>query len=399
MLLRRLIKGKDTASTFWQKIGYIKLSRPKGKLIWLHAASVGESMIAITLIKSLKKRYPEHNFLVTTCTLAALQTLRKSLSSNTIIQSVPIDQLLIVKLFLHHWQPDLGIFIESEIWPCLITESAKQCNLILVNARLSDKSFKTWFKIHRLFGVIINKFKLVIVQSEADLYKYQQLGCIKPINLGNIKFSNNDLPINQDQRAQLHKILQDKKVFIAASTHKEDEDIILPIIKNLQQENINYYPIIILRHPDRKEEVEKQCQILGLKYSFRASNKTPSLDEDLYIVDTFGELGLFYSLSEIVFVGGSFQRGGHNLLEPANFENVILLGPDMTNFQNITDEMVEKKAAIQVSNATELYNQIKYFCSKSDENTHLLYKKNALHFVRERQHILERYIQQIETFI
>ena len=399
LLFVRIIKAKDNWISFKQRLGFACKKRLAGKLLWIHAASVGESMVAITLIRALAALYPKYNFLVTTGTLSSAQILEKSLPQNASHQFTPIDNFLVVRKFLNHWKPDLGIFIESELWPCLITQAASKCNMILVNARLSDKSYKRWKRNQWLFKLIIDNFKKVIVQSKSDLYKYQQLGCSDPINLGNLKFANKELEIDQQALLSLKNLFGNKKIFVAASTHKEDEDVTLQVITEFKQTNIDYFPIIVLRHPERRDELAAQCNKLGLKFSIRSNQTLPSLDDDLFIVDSFGELGLFYSLAFIVFVGGSFKRGGHNLVEPAYFDNIILLGPDMSNFQNITDEMIYKQAAFQVQTGNELAVKIKFFLNTNNTKEGAKYKKNALEFVSDRKKTLSNYLKEIGRFL
>jgi 3-deoxy-D-manno-octulosonic-acid transferase len=398
LLFVRIIKAKDNWISFKQRLGFACKQRLAGKLLWIHAASVGESMVAITLIRALSTLYPKYNFLVTTGTLSSAQILEKSLPQNASHQFTPIDNFLVVRKFLNHWKPDLGIFIESELWPCLITQAASKCNMILVNARLSDKSYKRWKSNQWLFKLIIDNFKKVIVQSKSDLYKYQQLGCSDPINLGNLKFANKELEIDQQTFLSLKNLFGNKKIFVAASTHKEDEDVTLQVITEFKQTKIDYFPIIVLRHPERRDELAAQCNKLGLKFSIRSSQTLPSLDDDLFIVDSFGELGLFYSLAFIVFVGGSFKRGGHNLVEPAYFDNIILLGPDMSNFQNIADEMIEKQAAFQVQTGNELAVKIKFFLDTNNTKESAKYRKNALEFVSDRKKTLSNYLKEIGRF-
>jgi 3-deoxy-D-manno-octulosonic-acid transferase len=399
LIFIRIARGKDTLLSFKQRLGFACQIRPSGKILWIHAASVGESMIAVTLIRALSLLHPKYNFLVTTGTLSSAQMLEKNLPKNAVHQFTPLDNLLVVRKFLEFWKPDLGIFIESELWPCLVTEAASKFNLILVNARLSDKSYKRWQSNKGLFKVIIDNFKKVIVQSKSDLYKYQQLDCIDPINLGNLKFANKELEVEHPMLQSLEKLFANKKIFVASSTHKEDEDVMLKMIADFKESKTDYFPIIILRHPDRREEVAAHCRKLGLNFSMRSSRQLPSLDDDLFIVDTLGELGLFYSLAFIVFVGGSFAQGGHNLLEPAYFNNIILVGPDMSNHQDIADEMIKNQAAIQISSTEELELKIKFFLDSDNVDQGEKYRKNALTYVKERKEMLTNYLQEIDKFL
>ena len=398
-LIVRVLKQKDNTKSIIQRLCICPALRPKGKLIWIHAASVGESMIAITLVKALKKIHKKTNFLVTTGTLSSAQILEKWLPKGVQHQYTPLDNIIIVRKFLSHWNADLGIFIESEFWPCLISESAKRFDLLLVNARLSNKSYNRWIAQKRIFQSLVNKFKTVVVQSKDDLDKYRKLGYNKAKNLGNLKFANKELEVDKRKLDALYKALGNKKIFVASSTHKEDEEATLNVIQQLKQAKINYYPIIILRHPERRNEIKNQCIKLNLKFSIRSDNATPSINDDLYIVDSFGELGLFYSLASIVFVGGSFKRGGHNLLEPSYFDNVIILGPDMSNFQNIADDMISQEAATQVQNSSELANKIRFFLDSKRHKDVAKLSTNARNFVDNRIKVLDNYISEIDKFI
>jgi 3-deoxy-D-manno-octulosonic-acid transferase len=289
--------------------------------------------------------------------------------------------------------------MESELWPCLITEASKNTTLVLANARLSDKSYERWLNKKWLLKTITDKFRVILVQSKLDLYKYQQLGCNNLLQLDNLKFANRKLDYDQQQAQELSEVFAGKKLFVAASTHREDEEIILPAIKALKKEQLNYYPIIVLRHPERQNEISMQCKKMNLKYSFRSSTHCPSLEDDLYIVDTFNELGLFYNLAFMVFVGGSFKQGGHNLVEPSCFDNVILLGPDMSNYQDITDIMIDKKAAVQIQTKDQLIKQIKFFLDQKNINQTSIYRQNALKYASGNKDIIDQYLKEIKKIL
>jgi 3-deoxy-D-manno-octulosonic-acid transferase len=404
LLLVRLLKDKENFVSFKSRFGIYKTKPKSSQLIWIHAASVGESMIAINLVNELKKIYQEVEFLVTTGTLSSANIVNKWLPAGVYHEFTPIDNFFIVRRFYKYWQPKLGIFIESDIWPTLVSSSAKKCKLLLLNARLSDKSFNKWQKFPKIFQLLTNFFSYITVQSKIDLKKYHSLGCNNVENLGNIKFANKKLQVNEEELAPFKKIFSGKKVFVASSTHKMDESILLDIISQFKEEKINkIYPIIILRHPERVNEITLFCKKIGLKYSLRSSKiKHNILEDDLYIVDSFGELGLFYSISDISFIGGSFEignrLGGHNLLEPAYFDNVIIVGPNMTNFQNITNEMISDKACVQVSNTEELKNQILFFLDEKNINISKEYINNARKYVENREKIFVNYLKQICRF-
>ncbi len=399
ILIIRVCKKKDDLHSVVERLSSNMKRRLGGKLIWVHVASVGESVVAITLVNALNKLKLKYNFLITTGTLSSANILKKCLPKNASQQFVPLDNYFVIRKFINHWKPDLGIFIESELWPCLITESAKHFKLILLNARLSDKSYARWKKRKKIFQFIVSHFKKVIVQSKVDLKKYQNLGYSEAINLENLKFTNKELKVDNNKLKSLKKVLANKKIFVAGSTHYEDEEVTLQMIKFFKKKNIEYYPIIILRHPKRRTEVARQCEKMDLSFSLRSATAIPSLNDDLYIVDSFGELGLFYSLSHITFIGGSFKHGGHNLVEPAYFKNVIIFGPDMSNFQNIADDMISNQVAMQIKNGKQLIQQVEFLLNDINDKEVLKYSENAVRFVKNREKILKNYIEQIKKFL
>ncbi|OZG31513.1 lipid IV(A) 3-deoxy-D-manno-octulosonic acid transferase [Rickettsia endosymbiont of Culicoides newsteadi] len=375
-------------------------------LVWIHAASVGESMIALTLVENindlwLKRTMPKTTlkFLVTSGTKSSAKILQQKLPVNAVHQLIPIDNIIFVKKFFRNWQPTLGIFVESELWPCLISEGKKHCKLLLLNARISDKSFASWKKISSFFREITSNFSEIIVQSNIDYEKFMQLGMSNINNLGNIKFANKKLPVNEQELTILAQYMSAKRIIVFASTHLEDETVLLNIIKPIKQRYPNCYFILIPRHPERKNDIGKACTQLNLTYSIKSEQNIPILTDDLYIVDKFGELGLFFSISYISFVGGSFKQGGHNVLEPAYFANYIIFGPDMSNFANIANEMLANKAATQIQNESDLLNKMEYLLSETGIEEAKIYQTNALEFVNKNQQILGNYLAIIEKYL
>lgn len=397
VMLIRIFLRKEKISSMKQRFVISSKKRPTGTLIWLHAASVGESMVALTLIKALNKSYHGVSFLLTSGTLSSASIIKKWQPDNCIHQYTPIDNPLIVKIFLNKWKPDLSIFIESELWPSLIQQASKLCKVILVNARLSDKSYFKWQKIRNIFGDIVNHFSIVLAQSSFDADKFRKLGIApeKVLDLGNLKFSNEELKVNKHNLQELKAFAGERKVFVAASTHAEDEDIVIAAIKKLYRAKIKFFPVIVLRHPERREEIASLCKYYNLQYSFRSQKKVPDKKDQIYIIDSFGELGTFYSLADIAFVGGSFKRGGHNLVEPAYFDCPIIIGPDMTNFYEIATEMLEAKAAIQVQDQKELEEKIVFLFGDDGRILSKNLRKNALEYVKDRQEIIDQYVNEI----
>lgn len=402
ILILKIIRGKEDIKRIGERFAISKFPRQNNrKLIWIHAASIGESTIALTLIENINN-IPQMplQFLVTSTTRSSAKILQQKLPANAIHQFIPIDNIIFVRKFFHKWQPHLGIFIESELWPCLINEGSKYCKLLLLNARISDKSFKKWKKFSSFFRTIVTKFSQIIVQSDKDLQKYAELGVTNNvINLGNIKFANKPLDVNKTELAVLSKHFANKRIIVSASTHLEDEQVVLKVIKPIKLLFTDCYFILIPRHPERKDDIGRMCSQLGLNYSMKSSNNLPILTDDLYIVDKFGELGLFFSLAYISFIGGSFKQGGHNILEPGYFSNYIIFGPDMSKNTNLANNMLNSHAATQIKNEEDLLNKIKYLLSEIGNSEVKIYKDNALNFVNKNQQILNGYLTIIKGYL
>lgn len=399
IILIRLLIGKEDIKRIKERFAIGKHRQDNSFLIWIHAASVGESMVALTLIHNISKHYPEIRFLVTSWTQASAKILSTNLPKIATHQLLPIDNIIFTKKFLKNWQPDLGIFIESELWPCIINEAAKQCELLLINARISDKSFKSWKKRKSFFQLILKNFSKIIVQSERDLQKFQELGISHAINLGNIKFANEKLYVNQKELVKLSSHLKDKRVIAFASTHTEDEEVILPIIKSLKEQFLDCYIILIPRHPERVKSILDNCKAQNLLSTAKSQSDLPNLRDDLYIVDRFGEMGVFFSIALISFIGGSFKQGGHNILEAANFSNCVIFGPDMSKNTDIAKGILQNKAAIQIKNGEDLLNTLKSLLNPDNSRELKNYQENSLKFVEKNQKILDEYLQVITEFL
>ncbi|XVN42333.1 MAG: lipid IV(A) 3-deoxy-D-manno-octulosonic acid transferase [Candidatus Rickettsia vulgarisii] len=402
ILILRTIKGKEDIKRIGERFAISKFPmQNNNNLIWIHAASVGESAIALNLVENINNFSSiSLQFLVTSTTRSSAKILQQKLPKNAIHQFIPIDNIIFVRKFFHKWQPHLGIFIESELWPCLISEGSKHCKLLLLNAIISDKSFKRWQKFNSFFKEIVINFNQIIVQSNKDFQKYTGLGVTNNvINLGNIKFANKPLAVNKDELAVLSQHFTNKKIIVFASTHLEDEQVVLKVIKPIKSLFPDCYFILIPRHPERKDDIVKMCNQLGLNYSIKSNNNLPILTDDLYIVDKFGELGLFFSLAYISFIGGSFKQGGHNILEPGYFSNYIIFGPDMNKNTNLANDMLNSHAATQIKNEEDLLNKIKYLLSEKGSTEVKIYQDNALKFVSKNQQILNNYLAIIEKYI
>ncbi len=408
LLIGRVINGKEDIKRIGERFAISKAYNNKdGTLVWLHAASLGESLIAITLVENINNLWltgeipsPFLRFLVTSGTNSSARLLQQKLPKNAIHQFVPIDNIMFVKKFFSNWRPSLGIFIESELWPVLISQGSNYCSLLLLNARLSDSSFGAWKKLNYFFKLIVNKFSHIVVQSQTDLQKFIQLGVTENItNLGNIKFANKQLPVDKSELGILSNHIGNKKIIVFASTHLEDEQRLLNIIKPLKERYPDCYIMLIPRHPERKNEIGKMCNNLRITYNLKSEHPIPIMTDDLYIIDTFGELGLFFSLAYITFIGGSFKHGGHNIVEPAYFSNYIIFGPDMSNFVDMANSMIHHKAATQIHSEDELLNKLYYLLSEEGSKEVNIYRTNVLKFVNKNQQIVQDYLTIIKQYL
>jgi len=397
-LFKRKINGKEDLVRFKERLGFAALPRPKGQLIWIHAASVGEAVSVLPLVEKLSATYQSVNFLITTGTVTSAELVEKRLPARTIHQFVPVDRLPYVRRFLKHWQPDLAIWVESELWPNLIVESASRCRLILLNGRMSEKSYRKWKKYSGFIKQLLEKFSLCLAQSEEDGKRLAALGASNVKCLGNIKYDSPPLPADATKINEMSAMIGSRPVWVAASTHKGEEAAIGWVHKQLKATHSSLLTIIIPRHATRGDELVSELKADGLEISQRSKDEKVFDETDIYLADTMGELGIFYRLTEIVFIGGSLvPHGGQNPLEPARLECAIITGLNTFNFIAIQREFEEKKSIITVSNQEELAEKVATLLENKEQTQELI--TNALELVREKSDILDKTIEDINPYI
>ncbi len=361
--LYRKTKGLEDHARVGERLGIPSVARPNGKLIWLHAASIGESLLALSLIERFSIKYPELNFLLTTNTVTSGRLLSSKVPNNVTHQYLPYDFLAGVNRFLKHWKPSVVLVIESEFWPALITEvNRRKIPLLSINGRMTQKSFHRWKRYPRLAQELLNKFDLLLVQSPEILGRYTELGVKedKLVVTGQIKQEAKPLPFDQEQLNELKNYFRSKQIWIAASTHEGEEEIIAKAHKLLLNRLGNNTLLIIApRYPDRGKEIKKLLNSLGLNSTLRSEGILPGEKDQVYIADTIGELGLWYKLAKACFVGGSLiQSGGHNPYEPALLGCPIIHGKFYENFVEPYNRLAELGGAQVVSTSEELSNAI-----------------------------------------
>lgn len=355
---RKLKQAKVGKSRRGERAGRASQKRPLGKLLWLHAVSVGELVSILGLINEIKVQCPRLVILVTTTTTTAAEIARKRLPESCIHQFAPLDTPGATKRFLDHWQPDLVAFVESEIWPQQIAALAdRRIPLALVNARLSKGSLNSWRRFPGLSKALFGRFTLFLCQSDFVRDGVRRL-INKPwraVTTGDLKKSSDPLQFNQLECLRLQRQIGNRPIWLASSTHQGEEGILAEAHRLLLKDHPDALLILLPRHPDRGDILETLLQEDGWTIARRSAGDTITQDTQIYMADTLGETGLFYALCPIVFVGGTLVPvGGHNPYEPAHLNCAIIHGPLYANFAQAYEDMTAQDASLQVDNAAAL---------------------------------------------
>ncbi len=335
LLARRRKRGKEDAERLAERKGVASLPRPDGMLVWLHGASVGELISLLPVAEHLTGKGIA--VLVTSGTVTSAEVARRRLPSGAFHQYIPLDLPAYVRRFLEHWKPDIGVFAESELWPNLVHSAQKKgVHLVLVNARMSARSHGRWKRFPSFIVSMLSRFELVLAQTEDDGARLRELGAPRVQVIGNLKYDVTPPPADPQKLAALKTEFSHRPIFVAASTHPGEEEQIAAAHKAAAAEIPNLLTIIAPRHPARGEEAAAACFNVGVNVCRRSQGVMPDNNTGIYIADTIGELGLFYRLSGLAFLGGSLVgHGGQNPIEPAKLGNAILHGPHVHNFTEV----------------------------------------------------------------
>ena len=360
IVIIRIIKNKEDKFRFKEKFCLFSKKRGSGKLIWFHGSSVGEILSVVPIIKKYENDKSISKILITSSTLSSSKVLEKIKFKKTIHQFYPIDHIFFSKKFLNHWKPDVAIFLESEVWPSMF-KSIKNENilLILLNARITKKSFDRWNKIKKFSNSIFSLVDKAYSQNLETNYYLKKLNVKNIKSTGNLKFIEHDmLEINHSDK-KLFSQFKNFKTFVAASTHNTEELFAAKTHILLKKKIRNIITIIIPRHIDRVDQIISQINELGLNVVSHKSNKKKLSNIDIYVVDTFGESKKFYKLATTVLLGGSIiKRGGQNPLEPARFGAKILHGPNIDNFKDVYKYLNQLKISSTINSPQQCANSI-----------------------------------------
>jgi 3-deoxy-D-manno-octulosonic-acid transferase len=335
LLNRRLAQGKELGPRISERRGEANIARPPGPLVWVHGASVGEMLAVLPLIDRIRARGLA--VLVTSGTVTSANLARQRLPHGVVHQFIPIDTPGFVERFLEHWRPSLALFVESDLWPNLILASSKRSiPLILLNGRLSERSFTRWKKFPRTIEALLKRFDLCLVRTPTDGKRFGELGAPQVSITGNLKLDVPQLPVDEGKLAMLTAALAGHPVIAAASTHPGEEKAIVEVHTRLKPAFGNLVTLIIPRHPERGAEVAQLAAARGLNVVQRSTGRLPDRMTDIYVCDTLGELGIFYRLAPVVFMGGSLvQHGGQNPIEAVKLGAAVMHGPFIANFAEI----------------------------------------------------------------
>ncbi len=359
-LRRRRATGKEDPARFGERFGHASAARPDGPLVWAHAASVGEAISILPLIERILERRSDAHALVTTGTVTSARLMGERLGARALHQYVPIDRPDAVRRFLEHWRPDLALWTESELWPNLVGETqARAVPCVLVNARMSARSFARWRRLRGLISPLLAGFALCLAQNQGEAERLRALGATTVDAPGNLKSVASPLPADEAGLSHLRDATAGRPKWLAASTHAGEEAMVGTVHRALAPAHAGLLTVIVPRHPGRGAEIAAELRQDGLVVARRSNDEEIDGATDVYLADTLGELGLFYRLCNIAFVGGSLvPHGGHNPLEPARLGCALVYGPHMFNFGGDVDAFAAACAAEVVADAEALADTV-----------------------------------------
>jgi 3-deoxy-D-manno-octulosonic-acid transferase len=392
-LLWRSVKAPAYRQRWSERFGFYNRNKTVQGVLWFHAVSVGEAEALFPLLRRLQKRLPETPILITTTTPTGSARVKAVMKDTVAHVYLPYDIPFAIKRFIRCFKPKLAVIMETEIWPNLFAYCGKnQIPLYIINARLSQKSARGYRKIPAIIEPALAEVTLIAAQTEEDANRFFEIGAARESvkTLGNMKF---DVDIPEETLVAGFKLkehlFRDRFVWLIASTHKDEEAIFLSLYKKIKQRIPELLMVIVPRHPERFPEVGKLCEQQQLKFVTRTSRAACAGDTDVYLVDTMGELKMFYAAADIAFVGGSMVPvGGHNILEAAAIGVPVMFGPYMANFKEIAEEVLKCEAAIQCRNEEEIAEAVLKLYTRPDYRGALVAKSKQ--FLNDNQGAIDK---------
>lgn len=397
---KRKKNGKEDVNRFNERLGKATLPRPKGKLIWMHGASVGESVSMLPLIHKLLELYPDAHVMVTTGTTTSAEVMAKRLPERAFHQYYPLEHPLYAARFVRHWKPNIALWFESEFWPAMLsTVKKRNIPIILVNGRISNKSFKRWQQFEFVIKEILDCFSLCLGQSDEDTYRLKVLGAKNTASLGNLKYAGLPLPVDKQKEDEMKEQFAGRPVWLVSSTHDDEEAKIGRFLKDLEKKIPQLLTVIAPRHPHRGVDIKQKLENdFGLKVSLRSSGEKITPETNVYVADTIGELGIWYELIDVVFIGGSLiAHGGQNFMEPSRYRDAVIVGPHMFNFTDAMNRAKRADAVIQVNDVLELIDMVEKLLTTPD----LLEAKRSLayNWATSEAKVLDGIVDKVKEYI
>lgn len=399
ILKNRITQEKEDGLRVHEKLGTSSIQRPQGLLLWVHAASVGETLSVRKLVSELQERYPHFTILMTTGTRTSSEIVQQKFPDSVLHQYAPLDFQTYVKRFLNFWRPDIALWVESELWPNMLGEiHRRDIPLISINVRFSPKSLKRWRLIPDTFKQIMDNFNHVIVQTKTLEIELKAMGINHVSYFGNLKFATPPLSFDEKMLKTLKSSTKGRPLILAASTHNPEETIFTQAHQKLAKTWPNLLTILVPRHPERSSELQAACQQQGLATQLFSEGCKIQPGTQVFIVDRIGTLGLFYKLCPFAFIGGSLlQRGGHNPIEAAQLGCVPLHGPHIENFQEIYAYFDQYKAVLRIQDEQELLIRLKMLLENPE--TTKAYQVGGGKALEDQSNILERVVTCLEPHL
>src|SRR3954454_6456427 len=358
LIKRRLKQGKEDPDRVGERRGMSPDTRPHGPLVWIHGDSVGEVLAGAALIERL--RALNLRILLTSGTVTSAAIVTKRFPADIIHQYVPYDSPCYVARFLDHWRPSLALFIESDLWPNLILSSAaRRLPMVLINGRMSQRSFPRWRRVSGTISALLGRFELCLAQSQLDGERFAALGSPNVTVTGNLKLDVPAPPADANKLERLMSVTRGRPVVVAASTHPGEEEILVETHKTLAGFFPKLLTVIVPRHADRGPAISSMIAASGLHAALRSREELPTAATDIYVADTMGEMGLFYRLAPIVFMGGSLvEHGGQNPIEAVKLGASVVHGPPVFNFTDVYEALDSAGGARKADSQEALVKQL-----------------------------------------
>ena len=354
----RLRKGKEDKSRFGERLGFSNKRRPRGPLVWLHGASVGETISILPLIQKFREERPDLNVLVTSGTVTSARLMKERLPDGVIHQFAPIDHWFAVRRFMERWRPDVSVFVESELWPEMLYQSPRP---MLIGGRMSARSAKRFRKFRWFWLPLLRRLRPCLAQTDDYARRFKAAGAGHVSVGGNLKDDAPELPVDQKRLTTWKKHLAGRKVLLAASTHEGEDDAILTAHEELKRKSEDLLTIIVPRHPDRGAAIAEAASKMAPTQRY-SENQELDKDTRILVADTIGDMGLWYRLATVAVVGGSFiPHGGQNPLEAVRLGCPVVCGPYMFNFDETVKHLNQYKLLTQVSDVPQLLNSLALF--------------------------------------